>query len=301
MKHLKDLGIFVRVVEHEGFTAAGRDLGLSASTVSKHVARLEAQLGMRLLHRTTHQVYLTDAGREFYRGCARALADIEEARAAASSLTEGLTGTLRIHATLVLGQSLVAPALFDFMTLHPDIRIELHMGSPGINPMEQQFDIAFRTRGPRDRSLGHSSIRRRRLGPMRYAVVAAPSYLERVGRPRSPDELRDHRGLILTTQSLSDEWFFASDTEEKAVRMTAFLRSNNWLTIRDAAVRGLGIARLAEFAIDDLIRAGHLEKLFAGTVHSDQHVHALFPRTPQTPAKLRLLMDFFVDRFASRL
>ena len=127
MSYLKDIAVFVRVVQLKGFAAAGRDLGLTAPSISKQIARLEAELGVALLHRTTHNLFLTDAGTQFFERCVDGLGRLEEARAAALSFNDELRGKLRVHATSSVGQALIAPALIDFMAAHDQIHIDLEM------------------------------------------------------------------------------------------------------------------------------------------------------------------------------
>jgi DNA-binding transcriptional LysR family regulator len=294
VSYLRDIAVFVRVVDLKGFAAAGRALGLTAPSVSKQIARLEAELGVALLHRTTHSLFLTDAGKEFYDRCVRGLGELEAARAAALSFNEELRGKLRVHCTLAVGQALIAPALVDFMIAHPDIRIDLEMGSMPVNPMELQVDVAIRTKTPKETSPGHVSIGRRILGKVRHLVVASPDYLARTGMPQSIDEIGERESLLYVTYStFSQSWSFLKGQEVVELRIEApILRSNNWLVIRDAARRGLGIARLPEYAVKADIASRRLVSLFEDQVHSDLQVQAVFPRTLRMPAKTRVLLDF---------
>ncbi len=298
MSFLRDIAVFLRVVQLNGFAAAGRDLGLTAPSVSKQIARLEAELGVALLHRTTHNLFLTDAGTEFYQRCVSGLAHIEEARAAAQSFNVELKGKIRLHATLSVGQALIAPALIDFLLQHPDIHVELEVGSP-INPMEHQIDVAILTRrASRDTGPGHVSIGRRVLGRVHQEVVAAPSYLARAGRPETLEALRQHRCLVYITQSTSSEnWLFQDGRQDVTIRVEPVLRSNNWYAIREAAAKGVGIARLPDYTVRQHIEAGKLVPLFEDKVRSDQQLIALFPKSQRMPAKVRLLLDFLGDRF----
>lgn len=300
MSYLKDIAVFLRVVELKGFAAAGRALGVSAPSVSKQIARLEAELGVALLHRTTHNLFLTDAGKGFYERCVRALSEIEEARATAQSFNDDLVGKLRVHTTLSVGQVLIASALVDFMAANPQIRIELEMGSFPINPMEHQIDVAIRTRRARESSPGHVSIGRRVLGRVRQVIVASPEYLKRSGRPRTVEEIAQRDCLAYVTHStFTDDWQFHVGRQDVAVSFEPVLRSNNWLAVREAAVRGLGLARLPDFAVREAIEAGRLVTLFDNEIRSDLQVQALFPRSQRMPAKTRLLLNFLAQRLAA--
>ncbi len=301
MSYLKDIAVFTRVVELKGFAAAGRALGLTAPSVSKQIARLEAELGVALLHRTTHNLFLTDAGQAFYDRCVRGLTEIEQARAEALAHNDLLQGRLRVHATLSVGQALVAPALTEFMIRYPDIHVELETGSTAINPMEHQTDIAIRTKTSRQTSPGHISLGQRILADVRQVVVAAPAYLERSGMPDSIEQIAERSCLLYITQTTSSEnWQFRRGRQDLTIKITdPQLRSNNWLAVRHAAVSGLGLARLPDFTVREEIADGRLIPLFEGLVRSDQQVQALFPRSRRMPAKMRHLLDFLAARLAA--
>ena len=301
MSYLRDIAVFVRVVDLKGFAAAARALGLTAPSVSKQIARLEAEVGVALLHRTTHNLFLTDAGREFYERCVRGLAELEGARATALSFNDELRGKLRVHCTLAVGQALIAPALVEFMAEHRQIRIELEMSSMPINPMELQVDVAIRTKTPRETSPGHVSIGRRILGKVRHMLVASPAYLARAGTLSTVADIRGRDILLYCTYStFSDTWQFHDGRQDVAMRIEEpSLKSNNWLVVRDAARRGLGIARLPEFAVKADIASGRLVSLFEGQVRSDLQVQAVFPWTQRMPAKTRLLLDFLAHRIST--
>lgn len=253
------------------------------------------------MHRTTHNLFLTDAGREFYERCVRGLAELEGARATALSFNNELRGKLRVHCTLAVGQALIAPALVEFMAEHRQIRIELEMSSMPINPMELQVDVAIRTKTPRETSPGHVSIGRRILGRVRHMLVASPAYLERAGTLSTVEDIRGREILLYCTYStFSNTWQFHDGRQDVAMRVEEpLLKSNNWLVVRDAARRGLGIARLPEFAVKADIASGRLVSLFEGLVRSDLQVLAVFPLTQRMPAKTRLLLDFLTQRIAA--
>jgi DNA-binding transcriptional LysR family regulator len=299
MSYLRDIAVFVKVVERKGFAAAGRELGLSAPSVSKQIARLEAELGVVLIHRTTHSLSLTDAGRELYEHSVKGLAELETARTAAIGYNDKLSGTLRVHATLSVGQGLIGPALIAFMVENPEIRIRLELGPVPVNPIERQFDLAVRTKPRKEKSPGNVSIGRRILGDVYQTVIASPKYLARHGHPACIEELRERHCLVHVTQSTDETWTFAMPNSDVSVRIDPMLRSNNWLCIRDAALEGLGVARLPDFAVREELAAGRLVALFEEFRRSDQQVQAFFPLTQRMPARLRLLLEFLAARIGT--
>jgi len=301
VSYLRDIAVFVRVVEQKGFAAAGRALGLTAPSVSKQIARLEAEIGVALLHRTTHNLFLTDAGQEFYERCVKGLAELEQARAVALSFNDELRGRLRVHATLAVGQALIAPAVIDFIAAHPGIQIDLEMGSMPVNPMEVQVDIAIRTKGPRETSPGHVSIGRRILGSVRHVLVASPEYVARAGSPQTAEDIQSKDCLLyLTYSTFTEGWLFHNGRQEVTIRIgEPLLRSNNWLAVRDAAIAGRGLARLPEFTVRQDLAEGRLVALLEDQIRSDLQVQAVFPKTRRMPAKIRLLLDFLSHRLAA--
>jgi DNA-binding transcriptional LysR family regulator len=228
------------------------------------------------------------------------LAEIEQARTAAMSFNEELRGKLRVHTTLSVGQALIAPALIDFMAANPEISIDVEMSSIAVNPMEHQIDVAIRTKTARETSPGHVSIGRRILGRVRQVVVAAPDFLRRTEPLTGIEQIRERACLLYVTQSTySEHWQFHNGRQDVSIKVEPILRSNNWLVIRDAAVAGLGIARLPDFAVRAEIESGRLVSLFEDQVRSDQQVQALFPKSQRMPAKMRLLLDFLAERLAA--
>lgn len=297
MIYFRDLQLFVKAVDLGSFSAAGKALNISESVVSKNIARLERDLAVKLINRTTHALSVTDAGREFYAGCVRGLREIEQGRAAADSLSLEMKGDIRIHATLGAGHILIASLVLEFLNLYPDIRIEMVVGRPGSDMIEQGFDIGFRTNDlARLRHPGSPNIRRRSLRPVPYRIVASPSYLERRGRPKEPQDLLDHNCMALISQPRPDEWCFSMGRRQKLLPVTGTLRSNNPLAIRDAAVSGFGIARMQNFSVDELIAEGTLVSLFEDRIVTDQQLQLLFPNVEKLPTKIRVLVDFFVEK-----
>jgi DNA-binding transcriptional LysR family regulator len=205
-----------------------------------------------------------------------------------------------VHCTLAVGQALIAPSIVDFKIAHPSIRIDLEISSMPINPMELQVDVAIRMKTPRETSPGHVSIGRRILGKVRQVLVASPAYLERTGTPVSLEELKQRDCLLYTTYStFSENWQFHNGRQEVSVKIEEpIFKSNNWMVVRDAALKGLGIARLPEFSVRSDIASGRLVLLFDDQIRSDLQVQAVFPRTARMPAKTRLLLDYLAQRIS---
>ena len=291
MDQLTGLVAFARVVEANGFTAAAGRLGLSKAAVSKQVARLEDRLGVRLLHRSTRRLHLTEAGRDFYERARRIMAEVEEAEHAASSQQESPRGLLRVNAPVSFGVSHLAPVLARFMRRWPELRVEMVLSDRLIDLIEEGFDLAVRVA-----ALPDSSLVARRLCAARQVVCAAPAYLAEHGRPRAPRDLARHDCLIYSYLSTGDEWrFLDADGNPFGVRVAGRLRANNGDALRHAAVAGLGILYVPEFLVAAELASGTLRPVLEEWRTPDGAVHAVYPPGRPVGAKLRVFVDFLVE------
>lgn len=284
---LDDIAVFITVVEQHSFTGAARELHTTVSYVSKRVAGLEAGLGVQLLNRSTRRLVLTEAGELFYSECARALSGISAATVMIQGLADQLRGNLRVHAAPGVGYELVRDIVLDFARQHPQIIVDFHIDGGRVNLLERQFDVVIRSANLTDTSLARCEI-----APIRYFIVASPEYLARAGTPQSPDELSCHNCLINTGRRVPEEWVFKGPRGDYRVQISGTFRSNNGAAIFNAAVAGLGIARVPEYLFRNSSRSDELEILFPEQVPSVRTVKAYFPRSRHIPAKLQAFLDF---------
>lgn len=287
MDNLGNIAVFVRVVEKQSFTAAARDLKMSPSAASRHISHLEETLGIQLIKRSTRRLVLTDVGADFYEQCARILRDLERARGMASAHNAEIKGTLRVHATLGLGQRLVAPAVREFLSHYPELNIDLTIGPHAVNVIEDGFDVVIRSA-----QINDASLAQRELSPVRYAICATPGFLAKAGVPTSPRDLKGFNCLIHTGQTRPNEWRFDDGGETYSVIVSGNLRTNNGIALYEAVKGGLGIARLPNYAVSDDLRAGTLVPLFPNVVGWGRSIKAFFPRSAHQPLRLRVFLDF---------
>lgn len=294
MEHLAALRIFAQVVDAKGFSAAARGLGISKAQVSKQVARLERDLGVKLLHRTTRRLSLTEAGSVFYDGCQRAIAEIAAAEAAVASLTDEPRGRLRVSAPLSFGLRHLAPALESFMTRYPDVRVELSLNDRRVDLVEEGFDIGLRIGIPED-----SSLIARRLASITRILAASPAYLDREGRPRSPADLKGHRHLLYSNIAHPDVIRLAGPGGvHRQVKVSGGLSANNGDFLLSSAGAGLGITFVPSFILGNALRDGTLERVLPGWTGSERAaLYCLFPPDRQMLPKLRVFIDFLADWF----
>nr|WP_294518047.1 LysR family transcriptional regulator [uncultured Rhodopila sp.] len=293
---MEAMAIFAKVVETRGISAAAADLGLSAPTISKALARLEQRLGCRLLNRTSRRLALTDAGRDLAGRAARLLADAEAAEAALAAQSATPRGTVRLAAPMSFGVREVAPLLPEFLALYPDVSIDLHLDDALVDVIGDGFDIALRIG-----MLPDSSLLARRLAAVPGVTVAAPSYLARRGCPAHPAELAAHDCFPYAYLRSPGGWHYANAAGETVtVKPGGRLRVNNGDAVLPAAVAGLGIAALPGFLVREALADGRLVTILTDWHAADSNLYLLTPPGGPQPARVRVLAEFFVRALARR-
>lgn len=288
------LAIFAKVVELRSFAAAATELALSKATVSKAVGRLEERLGARLFNRTSRRLALTDAGRTLAVRASQLLADGEAAESEALAQSAAPRGLVRLAVPMTFGVKVLAPLLPDFLTRYPDVAVDMHLSDAMVDLIGEGFDI-----GVRIASLPDSSLVARRLCAMPRHTVAAPSYLERYGRPTHPMHLAQHRCFAYAYLSTPNVWHFTNAAgEEATVRPSGQLRVNNGEAVLPALIAGLGIADLPDFIVGDAIAAGQVEVILKDWKQTEGAVHLVMPPGGPRPARVEALIEFLADRLA---
>jgi DNA-binding transcriptional LysR family regulator len=284
---------FVRVATLGSFSAAARALDLSQTMVTKHVAALEDRLGIKLLHRSTRKLVLTEGGRNYLTACERILAEIEEAEASASLDRIEPRGTLRLNVPLTFGFRQVVPALTEFSRLYPAVSFDLGLADRYVDLMEEGWDLAIRIGQLKD-----SSLVARRLAACRTIVCAAPAYLKQHGIPQTPDDLARHNCLAYTLPSAigANRWTFGTDGDI-VVPIQGNLRANNGDALLAAAVAGQGLVYQPTFIAGDSLREGSLVPVLSNYPTYEPAIHAVLPSGRQAPAKVRVFVAFLAERF----
>jgi DNA-binding transcriptional LysR family regulator len=291
---MEAMAIFAKVVEARGIAAASVELGLSAPTVSKALARLEQRLGSTLINRTSRRLVLTDAGRSLAEHAARLLADAEAAEGALVAQSAAPRGLVRLAAPMSFGIREIAPILPEFLALYPDVSIDLHLSDALVDVIGGGFDIALRIG-----ILSDSSLRARRLGPVPGVIIAAPAYLDRRGRPTHPSELARHECFTYAYLRNEGGWVFSDDAGRRVtVRPSGRLRVNNGEAMLPAAIAGLGIAGLPVFIARDAVADGRLEQILAGWQASLPSLYLLTPPAGPRPPRVQVTVDFLVRRLS---
>lgn len=277
---------FVAVVENGSFTAAANALDVSTSFVSRQVVRLEDRLDTRLLHRTTRSVRLTDMGRMFYERSREILSHLAKLESDMTDLQQRPKGRVRMTAPGYYAERFVTPALLKFLTVYPEVSIELDTRMQLVDLVSEGYDLAIRLSSPID-----SSLVARKVASRRMIVCASPDYLECHGRPREPDVLRKHNCL-----SLPDiDWRFAYGDAIRTVKVSGGLMSDNGRSLVAAAVQGHGIVRFTSYYMQDELASGELEPVLEEFEVKDAATWIMYPDRHHVPTRVRYLIDFLVD------
>ena len=293
MDRLAALEAFARVAETGSFSAAARAMNLSKSLISRQVSALEAELGARLISRTTRSLTLTEAGRGYYEQVARILAQMEEADLSVSQLQATPRGRLRVNAPMSFSLLRLAPALPDFLALYPEIEVDMVMNDRRVDLLEEGFDLAIRIG-----RLADSSLVARKLSPMQRFIVASPAYLAERGTPKVPADLRHHACLCYSNADTIDEWRFCEpDGRPVSIEVKGRVRANNGDLLRIAALRGLGFVDLPDFLVAADIEGGALVPVLQDYVRQDGGVYAVYPHARYLPPKIRVFIDFLAERW----
>ncbi len=290
-----EMDVFVQVATLSSFSAAGRRLRLSPSAVSKLVTRLEERLGTRLLVRTTRSLQLTPEGEIYLEKARTILADIQEAeRIVASGGATVPRGPLRVSASVAFGVCYLVPIIPDFLRRYPEIELDISLTDSVIDIVGERADVAIRAGILRD-----SSLKARKLMDSRRVIVAAPTYIERNGRPATPDELDHHNCLTFNFRPTAEGWPFRDPKSGAHFVKTVQgnLQANNGPTVRSLCVAGMGLARVGQFHVQPDLDAGRLVPVLDDFNPEDiEHIHAVYAGHEHLAARIRAFIDFLVNR-----
>jgi len=292
---LEALAIFAKVVQTRSFIGAAAELRLSKATVSKAVSRIERKFGTRLFNRTARRLAVTEAGRQLYERAAHILAEGEAAENEVIANATVPRGHVRIAAPISSGVLRIAPILPEFLTLYPDVTIDLQLSDTYVDLIGEGYDAAIRIA-----SLPDSSLMVRTLAPISRYLVAAPSYLSKFGRPSHPLRLSEHR-CIAYVSTPGATWHFKNVAGETAtVRPVGPFRVNNGDAILPALIAGVGLGILPEFILGDALADGRLEIVLPEWRSSSGSVHWLTPPGGHRPKRVEVLGDFFQRRLSPK-
>jgi DNA-binding transcriptional LysR family regulator len=293
MDKFESIRAFTKVVEEEGFAAAARKMGLSRSAVNKLIINLEDRLGVQLLYRTTRQVTPTDTGRAFYDRCLDILSSLEEAELAVSQQHREPQGTLKINAPMSFGISCLGEKIAEFMTRYTDIKIQLTLEDRFVDAIAEGYDLVIRIGSPQS----SPSLVAHHIAILPRVVCAAPSYLTTKKIPQKPSELKNHSCLHYGYSTTGCQWQLTHKEQEERVSIDGVLYSNNGEVLRDAAVKGLGIAMLPTFIVEKELERGELEIILPQYHPTELTLCVIYPVNRHLSTKVRLFTQFLQDCF----
>ncbi|MFQ5972297.1 MAG: LysR substrate-binding domain-containing protein [Alphaproteobacteria bacterium] len=295
MDSVAGMRVFARVVEAGSFSAAGRQLGVAPSSVSRQIGDLEQDLGARLFHRTTRRLSLTEAGRMFYGHAAKILIEVDEARLAVSQLDGTPSGILRLTVPASVGRLHVVPALAAFQERYPAVQVVLSVTDRLVDLVEGGLDLAIRIGRQRD-----SSLIARKIGSGRRIVCASPDYLASEGVPVTPADLAGHSCLTFRSHPGSNAWQFRGPGGAEEVRVSGKLFADDGDALCAAAIAGLGLILVPAWLVGRGIEAGKLREVLSSyqAIPAATPMYAVYPHQRHLPPKVRALIDFLVERFS---
>ncbi len=287
---LNEILVFARVVQSGSFTAAGRDLQMPKSTVSRKVTDLEDRLGVRLLQRTTRTLGLTDEGRTYYDFCARIIGEVDEAEVAVGRLRGVPRGLLRV--TTPLNFSFLAAIVADFVRKHPEVTLEVVATDRRVGLVEEGFDVAIRAG-----TLADSTLIARPLATLRRIIVASPGYLKKRGRPRQPADLAEHDSLVFGSGESPTTWRLQKGTASVDVTVKPRLVINDFDVLLDTALAGVGVAMLPVFRSLPAVRERRLEHVLKEWCSPSAAIHVVYPTTRLLSPKVKAFVNHLQERF----
>ena len=291
MDKLTSLRAFVKVVELGSFSEAGRSLRLSRSAISKYIADLERDLGVQLIHRTTRRVSPTENGQIYFERTLSVLAELDAADQAVAHLQSTPRGLLRVNAPMSFGTIRLGPLIADFMAQYPDLQIQLVLSDEHVDPVQGGLDVTLRIA-----ELDSSSLIARKLADVDRVICASPAYFKKHGTPSHPDDLRNHQCLTYGFLSTGNQWKLSGADGDHWIAPPWTLCANNAEVLRDAAVKGRGIAVLPVFLAEDELKSGALVPCLGDYKPPQLSLYAIYPPTRHLSVKVRLFIDFLIER-----
>ena len=294
MDRLRALEVFVTVVARQGFARAAEALDTSPANVTRYIAELESHLGARLLNRHSRKLSLTESGEALYERAQAILHDVDEAEAIVSSATLEPQGRLRINAPVSFGLRHLAPRWPRYARRYPKVELDVSLIDRVVDVVDEGYDLAIRI--SRAGSMQHAA---RKLATSRNFVCAAPAYLRKHGRPKTPADLAQHACITYTYSATGNEWPLTDDAGKvHAVRVNPVMQTNNGDTALQAAVAGLGIIWQPGFLVGPELRAGRLVTVLPGWRIPDIDILAVYPSRRHLTAKVRTMIDFLAEEFS---
>lgn len=296
MDLIDGMRVFAAVADAGSFTLAAERLGISKKLASKYVGQLEDRLGVRLIHRTTRTLSLTDAGARYYAGCADLLERFSALEDALRDAETGLRGTLRVTAPMTFGELHVIPLTPHFHHMHPELKIDMHLNDRYVDLANEGFDVAVRIGNLED-----SGLIAKRIGTTEIWTVASPAYLERCGTPREPAELSRHTCVRDTNFRGGRTMTFLRNGRRFTVPLDGRIAVNSGRAIRELICAGHGLGVCPDFAVSSDVESGRLVRLLTDCSPPQRTISAVYLNNRNLAPKIRAYVNFISSKLAARL
>ena len=293
MNDLNDLYYFAAVVDHGGFAAAERALGIPKSRLSRRISALENELGVRLLQRSTRRFAVTDVGQSVHRHAQSMLAEAQAAREAVDRLSAEPRGVVRVGVPVSLAQQQMPRLLPEFLARYPQVRVQLHVSNRRVDLINEGFDVAIRVRNRLD---DDGSLVMRSFGQIQELLVASPKYLDGMGRPRSPGDLAGHVTLSMGEDEARQYWELQRDGETTRIELKPRVAGFDFPMLMALAKQGIGITLLPETLCADAVRSGELEVVLPEWRLPQGIAHLVFASRRGLLPAVRVFIDFLAER-----
>lgn len=287
MSKLERINSFISVIEENGFAAAARKQGVSTASISRQVARLESDLKMQLLHRTTRQLVLTEIGAEYYQHCKKALHELNEAEAEIVASQDEASGILTITSTRYFAIEHLIPHLPNFMAQNPKLRVKMELAERFPDLANENIDLIFGISAD-----GPPELVRRKVASTRYVLCASPSYLKKYGEPSMPTDLSEHRYITHSMRKPDNVIRFKNNKE---IYVEPVLWLNDTRAMCECAIQGIGIVRLHDYIVSDALKNNSLVEILANFSEGDQPVFLYYRQRRFLQAKIRKFIDFYAS------
>ncbi|MCZ6829155.1 MAG: LysR family transcriptional regulator [Gammaproteobacteria bacterium] len=290
MDRLHAMSAFVAVAEAEGFAAAARRLNISPPAVTRAVAALEEQLGVKLLNRTTRYVRVTEAGQRYLEDARRILSEIEAADEAAAGINAAPRGLLAVTAPVLFGRMFVMPGIVKYLEQYPDTEVNAVFLDRVVNLLEEGLDV-----GVRIGELPDSSMRALRVGSVRLILCGSPLYIQQRGLPQRPEDLLGHSAILSSAGSHAVDWRFETGSGSRPLRIKPRLTVTSNDAAIAAAVQGFGITRLLSYQVAPQLASGELQIVLENHEPPPRPVHIVHREGPHASAKVRAFVDLMAE------